>query len=355
MDHGEQQQQPEQWQQHPEYKGVYAMTHRSMQETNLREQFLADCIGEDPNPASLRLKELLVGPLTIHQLQVLEGATDDDFRGFISAAMEALDNDGLRSAYKLDDATDEELDAIRAYTHEATADIMNTIDGLMQPGQKPAGSATYEGAKALAAARDVSTAEVFENDDLYAELVRSQDTPDEFMTKVLDGLEVFTPEVFAGIATQAMESIVNNLTDPEDIEDYREELAELLASEEFEQDTIQVSHDVKLYMAHYNLQLLERFWGRHATDSLSEATLQRIYSLDSPEQKPEQQIGVVEVGGMTVLGVDAEQAAFLQARERVVHEYAAQKGWDVDDPANLTVEQILEIRSLPEWQNPPRD
>lgn len=41
----------------------------------------------------------------------------------------------------------------------------------------------------------------------------------------------------------------------------------------------------------------------------------------------------------------------IEAREKVWKEYCVKKGWPLE-PDKLSMEQILEIRGLPEWKNP---
>lgn len=60
--------------------------------------------------------------------------------------------------------------------------------------------------------------------------------------------------------------------------------------------------------------------------------------------------GVAEVGGITFAGVSEEQAALLKRREVFVNQFLAERGWDGN---NLTLEQLLELREQPGWQNPP--
>jgi hypothetical protein len=38
----------------------------------------------------------------------------------------------------------------------------------------------------------------------------------------------------------------------------------------------------------------------------------------------------------------------LEKRKQIVEEYCKSKGWN---QANLSIQQVLEIRKLPEWQN----
>jgi len=57
---------------------------------------------------------------------------------------------------------------------------------------------------------------------------------------------------------------------------------------------------------------------------------------------------VFEIGSCKTV-VSDEQFDFLQARGRVVAAYCEEKGWDKN---NLTIQQILEIRSQEAWKNP---
>lgn len=53
--------------------------------------------------------------------------------------------------------------------------------------------------------------------------------------------------------------------------------------------------------------------------------------------------------GNAVLITRPEAVEPLLARHRFSQAYAAERGWDID---NITIEQVMEIRSQPGWQNP---
>jgi hypothetical protein len=54
-------------------------------------------------------------------------------------------------------------------------------------------------------------------------------------------------------------------------------------------------------------------------------------------------------GGVTVHGLNTEQEQFLAARGRFIMRYCLDKGWDHN---NLTIQQVLEIRSQEGWKTP---
>lgn len=58
---------------------------------------------------------------------------------------------------------------------------------------------------------------------------------------------------------------------------------------------------------------------------------------------------IPEGGGFAVYGASDEQVRVLRAREKFAKEYCAAKGWDFN---NVTMPQMLEIRSQPGWKNP---
>ena len=58
---------------------------------------------------------------------------------------------------------------------------------------------------------------------------------------------------------------------------------------------------------------------------------------------------VVEIGGLTIANVDAEQETILRKREAFVEAYVKEQGWDRD---NLDLTQVMEIRKQPEWKDP---
>lgn len=64
-----------------------------------------------------------------------------------------------------------------------------------------------------------------------------------------------------------------------------------------------------------------------------------------------QRVRPIEVGGMLVFGASEAMADTLKLREAFVNNYLAERGWNAD---TMTIDQILELRSQPGWQNPPK-
>jgi hypothetical protein len=58
---------------------------------------------------------------------------------------------------------------------------------------------------------------------------------------------------------------------------------------------------------------------------------------------------VLEVGGLTIVGASDSDTAILKGREAFVNGYCAENNWVVSD---LTIDQIMEIRSQSGWKTP---
>ena len=54
-------------------------------------------------------------------------------------------------------------------------------------------------------------------------------------------------------------------------------------------------------------------------------------------------------GGGIAFQVTKNQAKLLQARQKFVENYCREKGWDM---LNLSIDQLMEVRNQPGWQNP---
>ena len=54
-------------------------------------------------------------------------------------------------------------------------------------------------------------------------------------------------------------------------------------------------------------------------------------------------------GGIVAIGVNDQQTKILTGRQAFVEKYCGDRGWDM---LNLTMEQLLEIRDQPGWENP---
>lgn len=60
---------------------------------------------------------------------------------------------------------------------------------------------------------------------------------------------------------------------------------------------------------------------------------------------------IIDLGGLRISGnISDEEVDFLKRREAFVNRYLDERGWEVN---SISVEQLLEVRSQPEWQNPP--
>ena len=57
----------------------------------------------------------------------------------------------------------------------------------------------------------------------------------------------------------------------------------------------------------------------------------------------------VQIGGMIAGPVNDAQLAILQKRAKVAEKWCAEHGKKADE---LTMQEVMEIRSLPEWKNP---
>jgi hypothetical protein len=72
----------------------------------------------------------------------------------------------------------------------------------------------------------------------------------------------------------------------------------------------------------------------------------KLADMESQPRRP----NVVEVGGMNVVGASDEQVDLLKRREAFVNQFLTERGWDKND---LSIEQLLEVRKQPGWQDPP--
>ncbi len=57
----------------------------------------------------------------------------------------------------------------------------------------------------------------------------------------------------------------------------------------------------------------------------------------------------VQIGGVIAGPVNPEQLTILQKRAEVTKKWCAEHGKEVNE---LTMQEIMEIRSLPEWKHP---
>lgn len=81
---------------------------------------------------------------------------------------------------------------------------------------------------------------------------------------------------------------------------------------------------------------------------MGQKLVELVVSDTAADEKPE--VSTMEIAGMTIVGVSAEQADVLLRRDTFVKQYLAKRGWTASE---LSLEQVLEIRRQPGWQNPP--
>ena len=55
------------------------------------------------------------------------------------------------------------------------------------------------------------------------------------------------------------------------------------------------------------------------------------------------------IGDLIVSGLNQQEIAILDARQKFIQVYFQERGWDIENPS---MEQILEVRQQDEWENP---
>ena len=68
-----------------------------------------------------------------------------------------------------------------------------------------------------------------------------------------------------------------------------------------------------------------------------------------PFENPSVRKNILLPGGGIAFQVTESQAKLLQARQKFVENYCCEKGWDI---LNLSIDQLMEVRNQPGWQNP---
>ena len=97
----------------------------------------------------------------------------------------------------------------------------------------------------------------------------------------------------------------------------------------------------------YTLVQLDRFWGQDVVETLPADLVTELALPLQPvlQSQPE----TVQIGDFVFPGLGQDEADFLRMREAFVQQYFEKHGWDLADP---TIEQVMEVRQQPGWQDP---
>lgn len=253
-----------------------SMARRHVTESTRSQSLVFEAAEQAQNPASLTVQTMVATGITVVMLKQLE--KPDDKLDIRDAIANVLDNTTIvqmmsDNGEHPEDADDEDKDAFRAMV-SSMIEVMMSHTGLDELNPMDELSATLDAANTVAAEHEIPVELVFDDDALYAELIRTRQTIDEFtrrslgaLRKIDDGFRLKMLTSMAGpMVRLELESDADELELATETQDFIAEMsedAEAMTELSAHMQLIRQASKVAL------LTDLQRFWGADALSDLS--------------------------------------------------------------------------------------
>lgn len=324
-----------------------AIADRELYEYELVQKMTGGISGTQPNLLPLEVRRSIAVTKTVTAIKRIE---DPTYRPTFDELMQEVDFTTVERAVKrANEETGEDIE-FEPVMGAVTAMIKNLLDDAGQDAAKNAEQfgRTFGMAKVVAEERGVGVADVYRDDAMYIEVFGRAQTPAEYAGDALSIADAFSERLMGGFLLQLVEVIL-----PADVredisdEEMQEMLVELKAEPEMQEGLREAVAVAQAGMKQMAIAQVIRIWGMDALRALPQEIQDKLGVNESRLIQNDDK--VIEVGGMAILGASSEQADMLRQREAFVQTYFDKMGWDVNNP---TMEQVLEVRSQPGWQNP---
>ncbi len=323
-----------------------AIVDRRILEKRERQEAIYQLMGPEPTPqarSKTRLEELLINARRYYLAALLGGKSVDPPEVYAAELVRNLADEDLNEVLIMasrdigEIGEDEEVDLTSDETKEELELGRQALREGIFSGQKASAEASllgelelvamYKAAEELARESGLDVISFFQDDELYATLIRRMYTPEEHAQRAITAAHEFDEGAVIKIKTNnavieaRSEAIMRDKELPVDeARSIREDVRATADPEEIAEGLRNYQND----MARILEAELQRFWGEGVLAALPAELRQQIEAL-----KPS-------------LTIEEKRAAFVQS-------YCAARGIKVHQ---LSMEQIVEINDSPDWQNP---
>lgn len=332
---------------------AYAMNRRILGEVQTAYKISAEYFGDPFTPLDEATTGLVALVGAYQTVDSIEGRPLNTPERYVEEAVDAVCSRGLEGL--IGDTAEElsALDPAALRTH-----MLSFVTNLRDFGQASANAEReqsvdmYRKAQEMCAAEqdDCTVEDIFKDDARYGALMRYTYAPDDFAARHLETAENTTLAATSDLIIRNAETVmrldidagIGNFTQ-EDLDG----LQEWRTTADFRARVLAAHTQLRgANLAILNF-MLNRFWGGGVTGELSLETRQRMRALDVPVAT----VRDYTVGSMVIRAVGKydEAGAAMEKRAEVTRRYCDEHNLR---PEDLTIEEILKIRDLPEWQNP---
>ncbi len=317
-----------------------AVAERQLQDMEAAQSIASEITGQPAPEVPLELRHKLVtatAAMNITRLETPEACIS--FETGLDAVMEG--SYGLLA--DMDSADGEAIpeSQIRQFMINFGNTMLNEM-GVKEETTSGIFAKTFMAAKVIAEQKGVGVAQVYQDEELYSETFRQAYTLVEFATQQLAMMDGISEKTMGSLFVHMLSIII---PEEEQAEMDEEEMAEMIAELQLDtevQTALTEATELGLKVArHVAVSQIIRFWGSDSLRDLPKEIKQKLEITDKPS--------VIQIGGLVILGASAEQADQLKMRESFVNRYFEERDWDASNP---TMEQVMEVRSQPGWQNP---
>lgn len=275
--------------QSPERDGLMAMAYRQLDENERYREAMSG-----GNAAALPQNDIdrgaiLTEPMAVYYFEAIEGDSKLEFDDLPDLVLSSMDDEaviGLMGENPDMSYTQEDIDQARAFFHEVFKGVVDIVPDSEESDFKNAKyyNKQYKAAQALAEEHGISTAAIFQSDDLYEELIRRIDTPERLVERRLASMQKITNKGLMGFVKQMVRGIAmleGDIADAEQLEAIEKDLKDdPQFQEELDRMTDQLHSRVPLVIK----QDLARFWGEEAYGALPEELKEKIKAGGKPSQ-----------------------------------------------------------------------
>ncbi|HEX8762154.1 MAG TPA: hypothetical protein VF733_00150 [Candidatus Saccharimonadales bacterium] len=332
---------------------AYAMAKRSIDEVQWTQRSVYEASGAGGLPAMPTGVGELMAATNAHLLiDLIEGRPPRSIEECIDEMARALDDGAIT---ELIIEKNEGMKGVEpARLREIFVFASNALRAMVSPeGNQDAEQQLhlYHKAQELQTLKnDGTTVEtIFRDEASYAELVRHAFRPEEKMARLLEAAERVTPQSVTEFALSSGLKMAEMMAEAMGDVLSQQQILEIHAqasTPEFQQAMVEQTKIARAANAQTIQKILERFWGEGVLENLPEDIRIRMRALQYPSAV------VRTIGEVTMIVAteeDQHTADILQKRLDFSQAYCRERGWD---HADLTFDQVTEIRRQPDWENP---
>lgn len=336
--------------QHPEFPVVHAYTTRMMDEHDAGAKATMEYGGIPYQPPAIAvIRDHMIDGAAAYAVANFETDETLNAQQVAIAGLQAVPDEAFYKVFDALGATDIEPSAARILIQAQTATTLRQLDSTALSASAKPIKDRINGAYEVAVDLGITPVDVFVEETGYRAFVRAQTTPTEVALQQLALRTLLAPQELMRMGHQLERdaAIIIDRLGPTELEELEADQAEDLQDPAMIAEQIALSQSLIVGSTVHTLMELERFWGPQVVGMVPKDIRNKLVEPIQPQRTRPQQ--PLQIGDLRIIGANEEQADILRMRQAFVNQYFEERGWDATNP---TIEQIMEVRNQPGWQNP---